>query len=130
MNIMKKKVLVVDDSPSVLAMLKDILDDLGYAVTSACNGAEAYVQVESTKFNMIITDLSMPVMDGIEFIKSAKKLPNCKFVPIVVLSYANDEAKIVAARKAGASTFLNKPVNKGQFTAILQIVLGPSLLPS
>jgi two-component system chemotaxis response regulator CheY len=121
---MKKKVLIVDDSPSILAILKDILDDLGYAVTSACNGEEAYALVENTKFNMIVTDLSMPVMNGIEFIKGAKQLSNCKFTPIVVLSSSNDETNIVAARKAGASTFLTKPINKGQFIAMFKIVLG------
>ena len=123
---MRKKVLIVDDSPSVLAILNDILDELGFAVTSARNGAEAYTQVENTKFNMIITDLKMPIMDGIEFIERAKQLSNCKFVPIVMLSSVDDEEKVASARKAGVSTFIKKPINEGKLTAMLNIVLGSS----
>jgi len=123
---MRKKVLIVDDSPSVLAILNDILDELGFAVTSASNGAEAYAQVENTKFNMIITDLKMPIMDGIEFIERAKQLSNCKFVPIVMLSSVDDEEKVASARKAGVSTFIKKPINEGKLTAMLNIVLGSS----
>jgi len=121
---MKKQILIVDDSPSVLAVLSDLISDLGYAATSACNGQEAYTLVETTKFNMIVTDLKMPVMDGVEFVKSAKQLSNCKFVPIVMLSSEDDEAKIATARKAGVSSFMKKPINPGQFTAMLKIVLG------
>lgn len=80
--------------------------------------------VETTKFNTIVTDLKMPVMDGIEFVKSAKQRSNCKFVPMVMLSSEVDEAKIATARKAGASTFIKKPINESQFTAMLKIVLG------
>jgi len=121
---MRKKVLIVDDSPSVLAILKDLLDELGFAVISANNGQEAFSHIEKSRFNMIITDLKMPVMDGIEFVKRAKASPNCKFVPVVMLSSEEDEAKIAEARKAGVSTFMKKPINKGQFTAMVQIVLG------
>lgn len=72
---------------------------------------------------MIVTDLKMPVMDGVEFVKSAKQLLNCKFVPMVMLSPQDDDAKIATARKAGVSTFKKKPINAGQFTAMLKIVL-------
>ena len=123
---MRKKVLIVDDSPSILTSLKDILDELGFAVTSASNGGEAYAQVENTKFNMIITDLKMPIMDGIEFVERAKQLSNCKFVPIVMLSSEDDKKKVASARKAGISTFMKKPINEGKFTAMLNIVLGSS----
>ena len=63
-------------------------------------------------------------MDGVEFVKSARQLSNCKFVPMVMLSSEDDEARIAAARKAGVSTFMRKPINEGQFTAMLKIVLG------
>lgn len=116
--------MIVDDSPSVLALLHDILDGFGYAVTSALNGEEACAQVENTKFNMIITDLTMPVMDGMEFTKKAKQMPNCKFVPIVMLSGEEDETKITEAKLMGISTFLRKPIKENQLKTIMQIVLG------
>ncbi|NJC89064.1 MAG: response regulator [Desulfuromonas sp.] len=121
---MSKKILIVDDSPVVLAMLEDALAGMGYAVTAANNGQAGLKQIEAGKFDLIITDLSMPVMDGIGFVKAAKQLPNCKFVPIVFLSSEEDEAKIAEAKKAGASTFLRKPFKENQLATILKVVLG------
>jgi len=119
-----KQILIVDDSPSVLAMLEDMLAELGYQVTAVGNGKDACRQIEGTKFDLIITDLTMPVMDGIEFVKTAKQQPNCKFVPIVMLSSEEDEARITAARQVGISTFLRKPVRENQLKTILKVVLG------
>jgi two-component system chemotaxis response regulator CheY len=119
-----KTILIVEDSPSVLAILEDMLSDLGYGVATATNGQQAVELLETSKYNLIITDLTMPVMDGIEFAKTAKQMPNCKFVPIVMLSSENDEAKIDEAKSVGISTFLRKPVKEIQLKTILQVVLG------
>jgi len=119
-----KRILIVEDSPSVLAILEDMLTDLGYDVTTATNGQRACRLIEENKYNLIITDLSMPVMDGIEFVKTAKQMPNCKFVPIVMLSSEDDEKKIAEAKSVGISTFLRKPVKELQLKTILQVVLG------
>ena len=121
---MSKRILIVDDSPVVLAMLEDALVGMGYRVTAAGNGQDGLKQVEAAKFDLIITDLSMPVMDGMAFVRAAKQLPNCKFVPIVFLSSEEDAAKISEAKKAGASTFLRKPFKENQLRTILQVVLG------
>ncbi|MGK2945062.1 MAG: response regulator [Desulfuromonadales bacterium] len=121
---MAKKILIVDDSPSVLAVLEDMLDDLGYEVTAASNGKQACNLLETIRYDLIITDLSMPVMDGIVFAQTAKQMPNCKFVPIVMLSSEEDAAKIAEAKRVGISTFLRKPVKEVQLKTILQVVLG------
>ncbi len=121
---MAKKILIVDDSPSVLAVLEDMLEELGYAVASAADGKKACQMIELERFDLIITDLTMPVMDGIAFVQTAKKMPNCKFVPIVMLSSEEDEEKIAAAKQVGISTFLRKPVKEVQLKTILQVVLG------
>jgi len=121
---MAKKILIVDDSPSVLAVLEDMLEELGYAVASATDGKKACQMIELERFDLIITDLTMPVMDGIAFVQAAKKMPNCKFVPIVMLSSEEDEEKIAAAKQVGISTFLRKPVKEVQLKTILQVVLG------
>lgn len=121
---MAKKILIVDDSPSVLAVLEDMLAELGYAVASATDGKKACQMIELERFDLIITDLTMPVMDGIAFVQTAKKMPNCKFVPIVMLSSEEDEEKIAAAKQVGISTFLRKPVKEVQLKTILQVVLG------
>ena len=121
---MAKKILIVDDSPSVLAILDDMLDALGYEVTTAVNGERACLLLETNRYDLIITDLTMPVMDGIVFVQTAKQMPNCKFVPIVMLSSEEDVDKIAQAKKVGISTFLRKPVKEMQLKTILKVVLG------
>ena len=121
---MAKKILIVDDSPSVLAVLEDMLDELGYGVVAANNGRQACDLLEGNRYDLLITELTRPVMDGLVFVQTAKKMPNCKFVPIVMLSSEEDEAKIAEAKKVGISTFLRKPVKEIQLKTILQVVLG------
>lgn len=121
---MMKKILVIDDSPSVLAILEDMLEGLGYDVTAVSNGKQACQLLETNRYNLIITDLTMPVMDGIVFAQTAKRMPNCKFVPIVMLSSVEDETKIAEAKRVGISTFLRKPIKELQLKTILQVVLG------
>jgi two-component system chemotaxis response regulator CheY len=124
MSSQEKTILVVEDSPSVRAMLVDMLENEGYKVMEAVDGHEAFKMVEYLKFDLIITDLSMPVMDGIEFIRRAKKQPLCRFVPIVVLSSEEDARKVDEAKSAGASTYLSKPFKEQQLRAMLKVVLG------
>lgn len=123
---MEKEILVVDDSHVVLSMLSDMLESLGYKVSGSLNGQDALLQIDTHKFDLIITDLNMPGMDGVEFTREAKQHPNCKFVPIVMLSGEDDQHKISAAKKVGISTFLKKPVRESQLKSILGIVLGPT----
>ncbi|MBE0504105.1 MAG: response regulator [Desulfuromonadales bacterium] len=120
----KKTILIIDDSASMLAILGDMLVDSGYQVVEAVDGYAGLERVKETKFDLIITDLSMPVMDGIAFMRDAKKLPLCKFVPIVVLTAEGDAAKLEEAKKAGASTWLTKPFKEKQLRAVLQMVIG------
>lgn len=120
----KKTILIIDDSASMRAILGDMLVDSGYQVVEAVDGYAGLERVKETKFDLIITDLSMPVMDGIAFMRDAKKLPLCKFVPIVVLTAEGDAAKLEEAKKAGASTWLTKPFKEKQLRAVLQMVIG------
>jgi len=121
---MAKKILIVDDSPSILAVLEDMLAELGYVVAAASDGQQACQLLETNRYDLIITDLTMPVMDGIAFVQTAKQMPNCKFVPIVMLSSEEDETKIAQAKKVGISTFLRKPIKDVQLQTILKVVLG------
>lgn len=120
----KKTILIIDDSASMRAILGDMLVDAGYQVMEAVDGYSGLERVKETKFDLIITDLSMPVMDGITFMREAKKLPLCKFVPIVVLTAEGDAVKLEEAKKAGASTWLTKPFKEKQLRAVLQMVIG------
>lgn len=124
-----KKILVVDDSPFMLKVIGDILTGLHYDVTTVDNGKAAYQKVEETRYDLIITDLNMPGMDGLEFTKQVRTLPNCKFVPIVMLSSEEDRDKITKARQLGISTFISKPPKEAQLKTILQIILNKRSTP-
>lgn len=126
---MKQKILVLDDSPFILTVVGDMLKKLNYEVTTFDNGNDACKKLESEQFDMIITDLNMPVMDGIEFTKRVRTYPNCRFVPIVMLSSEEDVEKVSRAKKLGISTFLRKPPNEAQLKTILQITLGKRKSP-
>ena len=115
---MKKKILVLDDSPFMLNVIGDMLRNLNYEVTTVDNGKVACQKVVSSRYDMIIADMNMPVMDGLEFTRQVKKYPNCKFVPIVMLSSEEDAEKIAMAKKVGVSTFLSKPLNEKQLKTI------------
>lgn len=126
---MKHKILIVDDSPFMLKLVSDMLLGLDYDVAAAGNGEEAYRMVEATRFDMIITDMNMPEMDGLELTRRVKALPNCRFVPILMLSGDGSEEKIADAKKIGVSTFLNKPPKEAQLKTLLQMTLSKRRAP-
>lgn len=121
---MKKKILVIDDCHIVLETMRSFLEDLKYEVTILDNAIDACKNLESTRYDLIFTDLHMPKMNGIEFTVQAKKLPNCKFIPIVMVSADNEQEKKLEAKSVGIATFLNKPIEERQLQNILKIVLG------
>ena len=120
---MKKKILVIDDSPFMLTLINDMLIKLNYKVTTIDNGREACQILDSNRYDLIITDMNMPFMDGLEFTKQVRSRPSCRFVPIVMLSSEEDDEKISKAKKLGISTFISKPPKEGQLKNILQIIL-------
>lgn len=126
---MKKEILIVDDSHAVIEILSDMLEAHGFNVSGSLGGHDGLRQLEEHKFDMIITDLNMPGMDGVEFVRAVKSHPNSKFVPVVMLSGEDDQVKISAAKKSGVSAFLKKPVKESQLKSILKIIFGSFLEP-
>ena len=124
-----KKILVLDDSPFMLKVISDMLKRLNYDVTAVDDGNVACQKVESTRYDMIITDMNMPSMDGLEFVRQVKSYPNCKFVPIVMLSSEKNEVNVARAKQLGVSTFLGKPLKESQLKSILQITLNKRRAP-
>jgi two-component system chemotaxis response regulator CheY len=126
---MKKNILVLDDCRFTLNVLGDMLSDLDYDVTIVDNGRDACQKINSTLYDLIITDMNMPDMDGIEFAKQVRACPGCRFIPIVLISGEKNEDIISRAKKMGVSTFLSKPLKTAQLKAILQITLNKRLSP-
>jgi two-component system chemotaxis response regulator CheY len=117
------QVLTVDDSVSLRKLLASTLTSAGHQVTEASNGSEALNVIKGRTFNLIISDLNMPVMDGLTFIKNVRGLVAYKFTPILVLTTEMDPAKKKAAKESGATGWLVKPFDPAQLLATIRKVL-------
>jgi two-component system chemotaxis response regulator CheY len=106
---MAKTFLIVDDSASMRQLVSFAVKDAGYDVLTAENGKDALQKASGTKVDLVITDLNMPEMDGITFIRQLRGLPEYRFVPIVMLTTEAQEAKKQEGRAAGASGWIVKP---------------------
>lgn len=115
-----KRILAVDDSSSVRQMVGFTLRKAGYEVVEAIDGKDGLGQASNGKFDLIITDLNMPNMDGIQMITAVRKLPGCSFLPILMLTTESQAEKKDAGRKAGATGWIVKPFNAEQLIAVVQ----------
>lgn len=117
-------IFVIDDSATMLMSLSRILTRSGYAVETAGNGKEGMDKLRSgMKPSLILTDVHMPIMDGIAFIKEARKWAATRFTPIIVLTTESLVARQSEAREAGASGWLTKPTQPGDLLATLKQML-------
>jgi two-component system chemotaxis response regulator CheY len=101
-------------------MVNFTLRKAGYEVTEAVDGEDGLAKVTSERFDLIITDLNMPNVDGIQLITSARKIPGYSFVPILMLSTESQAEKKDAGRKAGATGWIVKPFDADQLVAVVQ----------
>ena len=106
---MGKKVLIVDDSSSVRTVARMALREKGYDVVEASNGQEALTKLDTERCHLVISDVNMPVMDGITLLKEIKKHPNYKFTPVIMLTTEAGEDKKQEGRAAGAKAWITKP---------------------
>lgn len=106
---MAKTVMIVDDSSSVRTVVRTALSSAGYEVIEAENGQVALDKLSGQKVHLIVSDVNMPVMDGITFVKEVKKLADYKFTPICMLTTENEGSKIQEGKDAGAKAWIVKP---------------------
>lgn len=121
---MSAKILTVDDSASIRLTTKVTLTNAGYDVTEAVNGAEGLDKAKAGHFDLIITDLNMPVMDGLTMIEELRKLPAHMGVPIIFLTTESDADLKARAKAAGATGWLTKPFDPENLVKIARKVLG------
>jgi len=121
---MAKTVLSVDDSASMRQMVKLTLTGAGYSVVEAEDGKQALAKIGEAEISMVLTDLNMPNMDGLTLIRELRKLPSCRFIPIIFLTTESDEGKKAEARAAGATAWITKPFKQEQLLAVVKKVLG------
>lgn len=121
---MSKVIMSVDDSTSIRQMVGFILKDAGYEVVEAVDGQDAVSHLlNNSVIDMIITDLNMPNMDGIELIKQARAMPKYKYIPIVMLTTESQDNKKQAGKAAGATGWIVKPFQPEQLLAVIKKVL-------
>ncbi len=116
---MSKMALVVDDSTSMRQMVAFTLQSAGFQIIEGADGKDAFGKVSGKAVNLVVTDLNMPVMDGITLIRELRKLPNFKFTPILMLTTESQDSKKQEGKSAGATGWLVKPFNPDQ---LLQVV--------
>jgi len=120
---MGKTILTADDSQSMRQMIAFTLRDAGYEVVEAVDGRDALEKVAASPPHMLITDLNMPRMDGIDLIRQVRALPQCKYIPIIMLTTESQDAKKQAGRAAGASGWITKPFRIEQLVAVAKRLL-------
>ena len=106
---MPKTILIVDDSSSVRSVLGISLKGAGYDVIEACDGKDALSKMTGQKIHLIVSDVNMPNMDGITFVRELKKLASYKFTPVCMLTTEAGQAKMQEGKDAGAKAWIIKP---------------------
>jgi two-component system chemotaxis response regulator CheY len=121
---MAKTIMIVDDSSTMLMSLRNSLEIAGYKVLEANDGSVALKTLQDgAKPDLIITDINMPNMGGIEFIGKARALPGLRFIPILALTTESQQGKRDEAKKLGATGWLLKPVSGTDLNKIIKQVL-------
>jgi len=121
---MAKTILIVDDSATMLMSVRSTLEMSGFHVESASDGLQALGLIKAGATpDMIITDIHMPNMDGMSFIKAVRALPGFGFLPILTLTTESDSSKRESARELGATGWLVKPVHGPDLIQVIKQLL-------
>ena len=111
---MTKTIMVVDDSSSIRTLVSITLKGAGYTVMEAENGKIALDKLSANPAHLVISDVNMPVMGGIEFVTELKKIPKLKFIPVIMLTTESEKSKREAGKAAGARAWVVKPFKEEQ----------------
>jgi two-component system chemotaxis response regulator CheY len=121
---MAKTILIVDDSATMLMSLKSTLSLGGYQVETANNGLQAIDKLKAgLKPHLIVTDINMPVMGGLEMIGKVRAMPGCRFFPILTLTTESQTAKRDEGRRLGATGWLVKPIPGNDLLKVVKQLL-------
>lgn len=121
---MTKTILTVDDSRSIRDMVAFALEPKGYRVIKAEDGQDGLDRARAEKIDLIITDLNMPVMNGIEMIKHLRADSRFDGLPIVMLSTEGQKEKMLEGKQAGATGWIVKPFDEAKLTGVVARLLG------
>jgi len=121
---MAKRILLVDDSASVRTVARIALTQAGYEMLEAANGEEALLQLSGERVHLIVSDVNMPVMDGITLLRQVKAHPQHKFTPVIMLTTESGQDRKEQGRAAGAKAWITKPFQpQSLIEAVSKLVL-------
>ena len=106
---MPKRVLVVDDHPSTVRLIQNALEQEGFSVITATNGAECLIAVHQDSPDVVILDVIMPVMDGLQTLRVIRENEATKTLPVIVLSVRDSDQDVLDGWRIGADLYLTKP---------------------
>lgn len=118
-----KSIMTVDDSASLRQMVCCVLRGGGYEVVEAVDGVDALSKLKGQELHLVVTDINMPKMDGLEFTRRLRAMPQYKFVPIVLLTTESQPEKKQEGKAAGATAWIVKPFNPDQLLAVVKKVV-------
>jgi two-component system chemotaxis response regulator CheY len=119
---MDKRIMAVDDSATVRQILQKTLQGAGYHVVEAVDGADALEKLSEEQVDMLVTDLNMPNVDGINLIRQVRTKPGNRFMPIIMLTSETQPERKSAGKAAGASGWISKPFRPEQLLAVVRMV--------
>ncbi|MFA7241839.1 MAG: response regulator [Sulfuricellaceae bacterium] len=121
---MAKTIMIVDDSTTLRQVVSIALKGAGYDVIEGSDGKDALSKLTGQKIHLIISDVNMPNMDGLTFVKEVKKLAAYKFTPVIMLTTEAGEDKKAAGQAAGAKAWVIKPFKPDQMlNAVSKLIL-------
>jgi len=115
-----KTVLIVDDDIRNIFALSSVLEDYGMRIVSADNGRDAIAEAQKTDFDVVLMDIMMPELDGLDTTREIRKIPQCRDVPIVAVTAKAMKGDRERCIEAGAWDYLSKPVDREQLLAVLR----------
>ncbi len=122
---MAKTIMIVDDSASMRQVVAIALKGAGYDVLEGRDGADALTKLTGQKVHLIISDVNMPNMDGITFLKQVKQMPAYKFTPIIMLTTESAAEKKAEGQAAGAKAWMVKPFKPEMLLGAVQKLVMP-----
>jgi two-component system, chemotaxis family, chemotaxis protein CheY len=117
------RIMIVDDVTSIRQIVSKVFQDVGYQVTEAARGDEALDLAKLKRVHLVITDVEMPGMNGLELIKSLRELKSYKTTPILILARDASDVNIKKAETLGASGFIEKPFTPERLLSVVNQVL-------
>jgi len=123
-NEVRKKVLIVDDEPSMVSILKRYVSNAGYEFDSASNGQEALDKIKENQPDLVLLDLVMPGLNGFETCRRIREAEKTKKLPVLIVTALRSQSDSAAAAESGANEFIVKPIDSAELVKRLRHHLG------